>query len=203
MPSLTFQSTMNPWSLHARSPESSMDPVSVRALAPESSMDLVSARAVARESSMDLISVQIERPFVQITGPWTISSIFFAENSSMDPILIHAIVQGPRIVAEEPTICADIGSMDEFESEYVCQTAGEPSNGDLAPASFRQTAGEPIKSGTSINTGQPSGRRAYKSGSTLVFTCTGETTRNFREEKGGVPACASTPFIERILVLEL
>jgi len=108
---------MNPWSLHARSPESSMDP----------------------------ISVQIGRLSVQITGPWTISSAFFAEIPSMDPVLMHAIVQGPRIGAEEPEICADIGSMDEFESEYVRQTVDEPSNGDSTPASVRQVADEPTK----------------------------------------------------------
>ena len=85
---LTFQSSMNPWSLHARSPESSMDP----------------------------ISVQIERLSVQITGPWTISSAFFAEIPSMDPVLMHAVVQGPRIGAETSVICADIGSMDEYSS---------------------------------------------------------------------------------------
>ena len=78
------------------------------------SMDPISMRAVAPESSMDPISVQTERLSVQKTGPWTISSAFFAEIPSMDPVLMHAVVQGPRIGAETSVICADIGSMDEF-----------------------------------------------------------------------------------------
>jgi len=50
---------------------------------------------------------------VQITGPWTISPALFAKKPSMDPLLMHAIVQGLRIGAEEPKIRADIESMDE------------------------------------------------------------------------------------------
>ena len=107
---------MDPISVHAVVPESSMDPISVRAVAPESSMDPASVRSVAPESSMDPASVQIERPFVQISSSWTISSAFFGEIPSMDPVLMHAVVQGPRIGAETSVICADIGSMDEYSS---------------------------------------------------------------------------------------
>ena len=38
----------------------------------------------------------------------------------MDPILMHAIVQGPRIGAKKLGIRADIWSVDEFSS---CQAA--------------------------------------------------------------------------------
>ena len=124
----------------------------MQAITSKSHIDLALAFIVPPESSMELILVQERLLCVQISSPWMIFPAFLPQIPSMDPVSEHAIVQGPRIVAEEPTICADIGSMDEFESEYVCQTAGEPSNGDLEPASFRQTAGEPIKSGTSINT---------------------------------------------------
>ena len=112
--------------MSALAPESSMDSVSVRAAAPESSMDPVLMRTLASESSMDQVSVQIVRPSVQITGPWTISSAFFAEIPSMDPISMHAIVQGPRIGAEKPVICADIRSMDEFGLESVHHVTDEP-----------------------------------------------------------------------------
>lgn len=83
------------------------------------SMDPISMRAVAPESSMDPTSVQIERLSVQKTCPWTISSAFFAEIPSMDPISMHAIVQGPRISAKGPMIRADIGSMDGSDSHPV------------------------------------------------------------------------------------
>ncbi len=110
------QSSVDPVLIQTLTLRSSLNPVSACVHSPKSSMDPISVQAVAPESSMDPVSVQIEQPSVQITGPWTISSAFFADIPSMDPISMHTVVHGPCIGAEGRVICADIGSMDELDS---------------------------------------------------------------------------------------
>ena len=82
-------------------------------------MDPVLMRALRPESSMDPVLVQKMRSFVQIAGLWMIIRLFFIDISSMDPILMHAIVHGPCIGAKRLEICAEIELMDETGSLLV------------------------------------------------------------------------------------